>query len=113
MSQDSAKPEEDNPVEKHPGLAGGDPWEDMCRRWRRGERVMVEIYCGGQSPVCDEQIVLDLIYGEFLLRQQRGEQPHLEEYYRRFPQHRRQIERQFAIHQAFSGDVSQGPSPSD
>jgi serine/threonine protein kinase/tetratricopeptide (TPR) repeat protein len=66
---------------------------DQLQRWSKGERVPAEAYLqllaqarpGGLSE-SDSEHVLDLVYGEFLLRQQSGDMPALEEYQWRFPQ---------------------------
>lgn len=49
----------------------------------------------------DEQ--LDVIYQEFLLREQFGQQPTQEEYTQRFPEHADAIARQLALHAALDG----------
>src|SRR5262249_41693064 len=46
--------------------------------------------------------LLDLIYSEVLLREERGECPRLEEYLQRFPQHAPSLQRQFDLHQALA-----------
>src|SRR5262245_46614071 len=59
---------------------------DQCRRWQRGERVPAETYRDEQPALrCDEDAMLDLIYQEIVLREERGEAPQLEEYQERFP----------------------------
>src|SRR5437868_2228388 len=55
--------------------------------WKRGERVPVETLLEGHPDVAGDPLnVLELVYGEILLRRLRGEEPHSEEYLRRFPQ---------------------------
>src|SRR5262249_40399155 len=54
-------------------------------RWLRGDRVPVEDYLGGVEPAVDAESALVLIHGEYLLRQELGEAPTLEEYLDRFP----------------------------
>src|SRR5262245_24872194 len=65
-------------------LLAVDQWE----RWRRGERVPAEAYLQ-QYPALqtDLERALELVYGEFLLREECGEAPALEEYLQRFPQY--------------------------
>src|SRR5262249_6440290 len=54
---------------------------DQCQRWRAGERVPAESYLQNYSFLRgDPDQALLLIYGEFLLRQELGEAPSLEEY---------------------------------
>ena len=73
------------------GAPGGDSLAaallEQCRRWRQGERVLVEAYLE-QHPAlrADANAVLDLLYNEFVLRDQRGEKPQLDEYLERFPE---------------------------
>src|SRR5262245_1813091 len=60
---------------------------DQCQRWRAGERVPAERYLQTYSILktnADHAFVL--IYGEFLLRQELGEAPTLDEYLQRFPE---------------------------
>jgi WD40 repeat protein len=74
---------------------------DQQERWRRGERVWAEVYLE-KCPALAERPegALELIYGEFLLREQRGECPRPEEYVRRFPAFAARLEGQFRWHQA-------------
>src|SRR4051812_39922754 len=63
---------------------------DQLRRWRNGERVPAETYLkllASQPDAGASEQALDLIYGEFLLCQERGEAPALDEYEWRFPEH--------------------------
>src|SRR5919197_5976744 len=59
---------------------------DQYERWSLRERVPAEEYLAmapqlGQS----DQAACDIVYGEYLLREQLGDEPSLEEYQRRFP----------------------------
>src|SRR5262249_44706200 len=47
----------------------------------------------------DDDGLLDLIYNEIVLREERGDKPQLEEYVRRFPQHAEQLRWQFSVHE--------------
>ncbi len=61
---------------------------DQSERWRRGERVGVEHYLARHPELAaDFEAVLALIHSEMALRRQGGEQPSLDDYLRRFPQH--------------------------
>ena len=73
--------------------------EDQRRRWSRGERLPVEVY-REQVPTLreDTEGFLDLVYHEFVLREERGERPDLEEYCRRFPEHVDALSRLLALH---------------
>src|SRR5262245_33501798 len=46
---------------------------DQGKRWERGERILTEDYLSKYPQLAnDPEVVLDLIYGEFLLCEQRG-----------------------------------------
>jgi tetratricopeptide (TPR) repeat protein len=80
---------------------------DQFARWGRGERIGVEEYLAHHPELAtDAEAVLDLVYGELLLREQAGEAPRLEEYLARFPHLAERLRRQFAVHQAFAGDTT-------
>jgi tRNA A-37 threonylcarbamoyl transferase component Bud32 len=62
--------------------------EDQRRRWRGGERPRVEDYLDRHPHLAaDADCVLQLLWGEFLLRQECGDTPTIEEYRARFPDH--------------------------
>jgi WD40 repeat protein len=74
---------------------------DQHARWRRGQRVPVEYYLALRPSLADEpEAVLDLLYAEFVLREEEGETPALEEYQFRFPKLAQTISEQWAIHRA-------------
>src|ERR1700722_2575192 len=59
---------------------------DQYERWRTGDRIQAEDYLALLPIGPDtDQAACDVIYGEYLLREQLGERPSLEEYCRRFP----------------------------
>ena len=71
------------------------------QRWRDGERLSVEAFLQEfPPPTLDDEEVLDLIYGEVVLREEDGESPDLDEYLRRFPQYAEELRAQFDIHWA-------------
>lgn len=71
---------------------------DQRGRWLRGERVLAEEYLNRRSQWCAEhETALDIIYQEYVLRQEQGERPQVEEYLARFPQYREQLERLLAL----------------
>jgi hypothetical protein len=76
---------------------------DQQRRWRHGERVLVEEYLT-RWPTLAEDVegLLDLIYGEVLLREESGESVTVDEYVRRFPTHEASLKRQFDLHRALA-----------
>jgi hypothetical protein len=71
---------------------------DQCRRWWQGDCIWVEAYREQHAVLrADTDALLDLIYNEVLLRQQRGEAPRLEEYVERFPDLACPLRAQFAL----------------
>ncbi|NOX55551.1 MAG: hypothetical protein GXP27_14160 [Planctomycetes bacterium] len=84
------------------GLPIGDVaaiWTDMKTRSAQGEPVRVEDYLPeAYWAECPDELLLDLVYAEFLLRGERAESPTIDEYVDRFPHLADQIRRQFAIH---------------
>jgi WD40 repeat protein len=72
--------------------------EDQARRWRAGQRLLVEAYLGAFPQLAaSAEDALVLIWGEALLRRERGEDPQPSEYRGRFPQHADALEAQFAL----------------
>src|SRR5262245_43151216 len=70
--------------------------EDQVWRWLRGARVTAEQYLQPPSPLRKEdEEVIDLVWGEVLLRHERGEKPSTREYLSRFPQHADKLRAQF------------------
>jgi eukaryotic-like serine/threonine-protein kinase len=77
-------------------------WDDQRRRWEAGDRAPAEAYWKALPAPTDPGILLDLIYGEFVLRQEAGERPTITEYQQRFPQCAAAIARQLSLYQAIS-----------
>jgi hypothetical protein len=81
-----------------------DTWADCLRddqrfRWLAGEPIRVEDYLDGLSGLAEHfDALLDLVYGEVLLRESQGEMPQLEEFQARFPAHREALARQWEVH---------------
>src|SRR5438132_1745711 len=73
-------------------------WQDQRRRWEAGDRPPVEAYLRALTQPVPDDVLLDLIYGEFVLRREDGEEPDVEEYERRFPEQAGAIRRQFWLH---------------
>ena len=84
---------------------------DQRQRWRHGDPVSAEWYFEHFKELIEEpESALDLIYAEFLLREEAGPTPRLEEFVTRFPRFRREIEIQAAFHLALDDET--GPSAS-
>jgi Leucine-rich repeat (LRR) protein len=80
---------------------------DQHQRWQRGDRVLVESYLERLPHFhTDDEALLDLLYGEVLLRQEFRDAPDVEEYVRRFPRLEPALRRQFAVHRALTADPS-------
>ena len=74
---------------------------DQADRWQRGERVPVETYLQHRTELeLDDEAILDLIYGEFVQRSERGERPGTDEFQERFPEYRERLQRLFLLDQA-------------
>jgi tetratricopeptide (TPR) repeat protein len=86
--------------------------DEQTRRWREGETVTVEDFLV-RSPSLrrDPEALLDLIYNEVRLREERGETPGVEEHCQRFPELEDMLRVQFEVHQAMRpGQVLDGLS---
>jgi hypothetical protein len=86
---------------------------DQRERWQVGERVPAESYLR-RFPVLESntEAIVELAFGEFLLREQRGEQPALEEYIWRFPDHQVRLRQQVVLHRALQGASAAGEASS-
>jgi WD40 repeat protein/predicted Ser/Thr protein kinase len=74
---------------------------DQCQRWQSGLRVPAESYFEFDPSLrADEERALDLVYGEFLLREELGERPTLQEFVQRFPHYAEQLRLQVELHRA-------------
>ena len=72
---------------------------DQRERWRLGERVPAESYLRRFAELeADCEAVVELAYGEILLRESRGERAPLEEYLWRFPTHQVRLRQQVEFH---------------
>lgn len=79
---------------------------DQARRWQAGTPVALETYLEREPALrTDPEAVLDLIYKEILLRTERGEHPHLDEYARRFPELAAALRPIFEVHQALESNT--------
>jgi tRNA A-37 threonylcarbamoyl transferase component Bud32 len=74
-------------------------WLDMRRRHANGEQVRAEDYLPADVGKIDEDLAVDVIYGEYILRTESGEIPSGENYIERFPPFAAAIKRQLDVHQ--------------
>jgi serine/threonine protein kinase/Tfp pilus assembly protein PilF len=74
---------------------------DQAERFRSGQGISAEAYLDGFPTVRDDpEQAVDLIFAEYLLREELGEQPAPEDYLRRFPQYAGALELQVELHRA-------------
>jgi tRNA A-37 threonylcarbamoyl transferase component Bud32/tetratricopeptide (TPR) repeat protein len=80
---------------------------DQVRRWGAGERVPAEAYLARYPRIQDAgEAAIELIYGEFLLREELGETPSPDEFHWRFPEFAARLDKQLALHGALISDDS-------
>jgi WD40 repeat protein/serine/threonine protein kinase len=71
---------------------------DQARRWRAGQRVPAEVYLEASPQLAaSAEDALVLIWGEVLLRLERGKVPKVAEYQDRFPKHADALAVQFDL----------------
>jgi serine/threonine protein kinase len=74
---------------------------DFAARWNQDDRPRPEEYFGLFSAVAsDVELAVDIIYAEYLAREQSGEGPQLAEYQQRFPAFAQVLAEQIRLHQA-------------
>src|SRR5207245_10359445 len=85
---------------------------DQSQRWRSGERLEAERYLPLYPAFrADPEYAVELIYGEYLLREQLGEAPTRAEYLERFPEYAPRLRQQLEFHQALESVPSPGAKP--
>jgi WD40 repeat protein/Tfp pilus assembly protein PilF len=78
---------------------------DQWERRRRGQWVPAEAYLEAFPAVRDDpEWAVDVVFAEYMLREQLGESPTLDEYTLRFPQHADRLELQVELHRAMEGE---------
>jgi hypothetical protein len=83
---------------------------DQRRRWEQGDRVPAEDYLARHPALAaDAEAAVDMIYGEFLLRERLGEKPDPEEFFRRFPDHAAVLRDQLDLNRALRLDSTPPP----
>ena len=83
--------------------------QEQRQRWRQGQPQAVEDYLRAYPSLSSQtESLLELIYNEVLLREQRGETPTLAEYSARFPLLAGELALQFQAHEALgpAGDAT-------
>lgn len=79
---------------------------DQREHWLLGDRVKAEAYLRSFPQLSGGEYALDLVYAEFLLREQLGEVPDVGEYTRRFPDLGEEFLRQVELHRAMGTNSS-------
>ncbi len=78
---------------------------DQWERRRRGQWVSAESYLDAFPSVRDDpERAIDVVFAEYMLREQLGESPTLGEYIRRFPQYADPLRLQVELHGAMEGE---------
>jgi WD40 repeat protein len=78
---------------------------DQRERSRLGQWIPAEAYIDLFPGVSEEpEHAVDLVFAEYLLREERGEQPALEEYMSRFPRYADELKLQIELHLAMGAD---------
>jgi WD40 repeat protein/predicted Ser/Thr protein kinase len=71
---------------------------DQWEQWRAGHRIPAEAYLEKCPRLRDDaQAAFDLVYGEFLIQEELGEAPTIDEYLERFPEYGDQLGRQVEL----------------
>jgi WD40 repeat protein/serine/threonine protein kinase len=74
--------------------------QEQRRRWRSGQPASLDVLLDQQPTLrTDVEAILQLIYNEVLLREERGERPNLQDYTARFPALCAELALQFEAHQ--------------
>jgi hypothetical protein len=72
---------------------------EQRERWAKGERILVEAYLERHPELgAAEEAAVDLIYSEFLLREELGETPQPDDYTARFPRYAASLRSQLELH---------------
>jgi WD40 repeat protein/tetratricopeptide (TPR) repeat protein len=82
---------------------------EQRRCWQAGDRLLVEDLLRRQPELrLDTEGLLEVIYGEVLLRDEHGERPQRDEYLRRFPHLAEALRDQFDVHAAVEAAAAGG-----
>jgi serine/threonine protein kinase len=91
---------------------------ELDRRLRAGERCRAErFFAAAPLLASQEDWAVELIYTEFVAREELGRQPAPEEFYARFPHWRERLRRQFELHEllrdSFAAGAASGPAAAE
>src|SRR4051794_8220823 len=80
--------------------------------WQRGEPLTIEELLNRRPGLRqDADAVLDLVYNEVVLREERGQRPRLADYLSRFPDLAEQLQVQFEVEGALSPEPASEDRP--
>src|SRR5438045_4999237 len=75
--------------------------DSFRQHWERGERVTAEDFVRRHPlPESSDELLLDIVFAEFVAREQRGEHPSVDEYVKRFPALSDRLSRLFSVDRA-------------
>ena len=78
--------------------------DELVDRWKDGQRLPAEFFLNRDPALAaDGENAFELIYAEFIVREELGETPTLDEFSARFPEYTDQLRRQVQLHRAFDG----------
>jgi serine/threonine protein kinase len=87
---------------------------DQVQRWRQGQRVPAEAYLHMHPSLTTAPLeAVDLVFNEFVLREELGETPTVEEFLWRFPDFAPLLRRQIALHRAVLNGNAAPPTDPD
>jgi WD40 repeat protein len=87
---------------------------DQRERSRLGQWIPAEAYLETYPALQGSpEHAVDLVFAEYLLREERGEQPAVAEYVERFPQYALELELQIELHEALGADRDVPPTWAD
>jgi eukaryotic-like serine/threonine-protein kinase len=82
---------------------------DQRERWWLGQRIRAMAYLNDHQDLrAEPEAALELIYGEFLLREELGESPKVDEYLRDYPEYAERLRTQVELHLALAGQTDLG-----
>jgi serine/threonine-protein kinase len=85
---------------------------DQQERWLVGERVAAEVYLEKCPELrASPEAALELVYGEFALRERLGERPDPDEYARRFPELAERLGEQLQLRRALDALTAEPSAP--
>lgn len=114
LPDEPARPEVPPPsfptLDDRPAPAARDEIDALCHdqrlRWLVGERPAVESYLLKRPGLARQpEAVMELIYNEFLIREELGEAPPSADFFHRFPDHQAALARQLEVHRALQEEI--------